>query len=420
MQLVESISTGLINVLHHKFRSILTLSGIIIGVASVVTMFSSVYGIQQLVKKGMESIGWNRTLIIYSNFPTDESRLKKYKLKKRFKPLNYGDACAIVKKVKNVEYIIPVTQSNYKAIVQDKSEKINFVGTKTEYLTDREYELAEGRWFTDFDNKRADKVCILGALLKEKLFGEKSALGEYVSANGIVFNVIGSLQLDKYSESNSGMQFNTWERRREHRSCFIPSKTASLYFRPNQKIDYLLVKAQSEDEVGKIYNQVKQIILGRHQMAHDIELQNIAERMLEITDMINKQMKNWNIILTSIAAISLFVGGIGLFSILLISINERMREIGVRKSVGATDFDIFTHFIVEAIALAVSGGLVGSMLAIFLTKILGNAIKLSFPIPYLGITIGMLFAIAVGFFSGLYPALKASRIDTIKAIFYFE
>ena len=163
-----------------------------------------------------------------------------------------------------------------------------------------------------------------------------------------------------------------------------------------------------------------QKLLAKHNMSRDFTFNDVGALLYQITNEIGEMMKKWNITLSAIASISLIVGGIGLFSTLLISINERMLEIGIRKSIGATDSDILSLFLMEAIILAVIGALIGIGFSSALITVIAQAIKFNFPIPVEGILLGLGFAVVVGLLSGLYPAIKASRIDPIKAIYYFE
>ena len=164
----------------------------------------------------------------------------------------------------------------------------------------------------------------------------------------------------------------------------------------------------------------RQNLLAEHKMAHDFSFNDVGALMFKITRELNEMMTKWNVTLSTIASISLIVGGIGLFSTLLISINERMTEIGIRKSIGATETDIFLHFILEALILALIAALIGIFASTFVVKIISNALKSKFSTPIEGILLGIGFSILIGFISGLYPAIKASKIDPIKAIFYFE
>jgi putative ABC transport system permease protein len=167
-------------------------------------------------------------------------------------------------------------------------------------------------------------------------------------------------------------------------------------------------------------NSVRQLLLSRHSMYQNFEFQEIGQIMMQVSEEIDKNMKKWNVTLFVIASISLIVGGIGLFSTLLISIQEKMLEIGVRKSIGATESDIFFYFIFEAITLAILGALIGIALASLALMGMQAALKFPLPMPVQGMAVGMFFSILIGFISGLYPALKASGLDPIKAIYYFD
>ncbi len=216
------------------------------------------------------------------------------------------------------------------------------------------------------------------------------------------------------------MNFNTWQRQRDLEAVYIPLSTGAKYLKSNNSIDYIYLQAENEHDYSVMKNTARQSLLVNHNMGHDFSFNNIGALMLNITKEINEMMKKWNITLSAIASISLIVGGIGLFSTLLISINERMKEIGIRKSIGATDRDIFLLFILEAITLSLLGAFVGILLSTLLVKVITLALKFSFPVPIEGILLGLAFSLFIGFASGIYPAYKASKIDPIKAIYYFE
>jgi len=216
------------------------------------------------------------------------------------------------------------------------------------------------------------------------------------------------------------MQFNNWERENDLKAVYIPLETGARYLRSNNAVDYMYLQAKDDAAFAPLKNKARQILLTERGMYQNFSFQNIGALLLQINKEISSAFQKWNITLFAIASISLVVGGIGLFSTLLISINERMMEIGVRKSVGATEGDIFFYFIMEAVTLAALGSLFGILIASVLLKIVSAAIHMSLPIPAQGILIGIGFSLFIGFISGLYPALKAAKINPIQAIFYFE
>ncbi len=421
MKFTEPFVSGLKSILSHKLRSILTLAGIVIGVAAVTTMFSSVNAMKQLIEETISSLGYDNVIILYSTFPNSEkSKLKTYTAKPRFKNLTYNDYEVLKSKLNNVEYLYPGINDEKVCIINGKSSKVRLNGVNNAFFKDKNYLVGNGRLFSIIEQSEGQNVCIIGSSLKKKFYPETDALGKFISIGNIRLKIVGVLKDEGLDKPGKVVRGNIWERRRDHESCFIPSKCAAIYLRPNMQIDNIWIKAIDSEKVGSVFNQAKQLLLATHNMADDIEIQDISSVMLEVREQINTQMKNWNIILLCISGISLFTGGIGLFSILLISIRERMKEIGIRKSIGAKNKDIFAHFLLESITLAFMGGIFGSGLALILIKFITSKIEVAFSFPITGIIVGLIFAIIVGFVSGLYPSLKASKIDPIKAIFYTE
>jgi putative ABC transport system permease protein len=247
--------------------------------------------------------------------------------------------------------------------------------------------------------------------------GKKKILGEVISIDNSRYEVIGIIK----DETFSGMfNFNNWQRRNDLESIFIPLGTGSRLYQTDNSIQSIYFQAHNSAGVRTLKNTIRQQLLVQHQMSHDFSFQNTGEEILKIEKNIKDVLKKWNMALSVIAGISLIVGGIGLFSTLLISISERMTEIGVRKSIGATELHIFTNFIVEAVVLSLIGACIGISISLGIVKIAGMQLGVNFPIPIQGVAIGLSFAFGIGILSGIYPAIKAAKIDPIRAIFYFE
>jgi putative ABC transport system permease protein len=431
MKTTETFIAGLKNIFAHKLRSILTLSGIVIGVAAVTTMFSSVDAMKQLIEDAINSIGYDNVIVLYSSFSGfQDNKLKKYPSVQRFKYLTYKDYEGLKSNLKDVELIYPTINDERTCAINGRESKVRLQGIENVFFRSKNYSIKLGRLFNAIEENNGENVCILGSRLYEKFFlsqkqdtvksgTNNDALGQFVSIGDIRLKIVGVLKEDILSKGGA-IQANTWERRRDQESCFLPSRCAAKYLRPNMQVDNIWVKATESEMVGAVYNQTRQLIFARHNMADDIKIKDISEQMMEARQQVNTYLKNWNIILLCISSISLFTGGIGLFSILLISIRERMKEIGIRKSMGAKNSDIFAHFLFESVILALIGGIVGSGLAFILIKFLSTKIEYAVSIPIIGVVIGLMFAIGVGLLSGLYPAYKASKINPVKAIFYTE
>ncbi len=419
MKYSEVFVSGIKSILSHKLRSFLTLAGIMIGVAAVTTMFSSVEAMKNLIEETISSLGYDNVIVLYSKYPdTSNDQLKKYNSVKRFQQINYSDYEALKENLQNIEYIYPTIDDQRNTIINGKKSQIRLKGIHNTFFTEKNYFIEEGRDFNTIESQNGENVCVLGKTLSTKLFPKGNAIGQFISIGDIRIKIIGII--DYESSESSFAQGNEWERRMALESCYVPTKFAAKYLRPSMNIDVIWIKAKDAEGVGDVYNLAIQTLRSRHNMADDVGMRDISSTMLEVRQQVNEFLKNWNIILLAISSISLFTGGIGLFSILLISITERMKEIGIRKSIGAKNRDIFSYFLFESIILALFGGIVGSGLALLLIGALSRALKVDVSFPIMGITVGLSFAIIVGLVSGFYPAYKASKIDPIKAIFYTE
>jgi putative ABC transport system permease protein len=422
MHLNDAFRSSLQSIINHKLRSFLTLTGIVIGVLAVVTMFSSVYALKTLVKSNMEGMGWNNSIIITPNFEQTNNRTRHritfIRTAETVPALNYDDFLALRSSLPyKVMYGMIDSQSLYR--IKNKDVQVTLRGTNHDFFETKTYHLKSGRYFNRFEEENANPVTVLGYYFAREQFGASNPVGRMVTLSGHRYLVIGVLDKDKLNQKN-GMDFGNFERKSDLKAVYIPLKYASIYLTSNRMIHYIYMQAKDEFSFIPLKTQVRQMLLARHSMYQNFSFQDVGSILLNITNEIEKNMKKWNITLFAIASISLIVGGIGLFSTLLISIQEKMLEIGVRKSIGATESDIFFYFIFEAIVLAVLGALLGIMLASLALMGMQAAFKIPMPMPYQGMALGLTFSVFIGFLSGLYPALKASNIDPIKAIYYFD
>jgi putative ABC transport system permease protein len=419
MHLSESIKISLLNIFSHKFRSFLTLLGIIIGVFAVVTMFSSVYGIKKLVSDRMEGLGWNNSIIIYpssGNENTSTLGRRFYYIARENKPLTLNDYLMIKREV-DARYIYGMIESWEKHYQGEKDSWVRLKATNKDFFYSQTYPLKSGRYFNTFEMTNAFKVCILGYHFANNNF-TSDPLDQFVKIGNNRYKVIGVLDDDVLN--TNGMNFNPWGRRHDLSSVYIPLSTGAEYLKSSKAIDYIYLQAEDEEKFTGMKTETRQKLLAQHKMAHDFSFNDVGAIMLQITQEMDSMMKKWNITLFAIASISLIVGGIGLFSTLLISINERMMEIGIRKSIGATDKDIFLLFLLEAIILSLFAAFIGIAISTALIKVVVVALNFDFPVPVQGIMLGLGFSLLIGIISGLYPAVKASKIDPISAIYYFE
>lgn len=424
MHYLDALVSAFANISSHKLRSVLTTLGIIIGVIAVVTMFSSVYALKALIATNMEGMGWDNSLLIFpagtQNYFTEAKMAvsKSRKASQLVTPLNYDDYLALKEKL-YYKHIYGIIENENLLNIGKGANYISVKATENGFFLSKNYQLDKGRYFSKLEMEEGLPVAVVGSEFKKKYYPEKELLGENILLGEHRFRVVGVLGEDRLNSGN-GMNFNSWERQKDLQAIYVPLKYGAYRYVGQKMLHQIYLQAYDEKSFALLQPKVRQLLLSRHNMYPNFSFWDAGALMTNITDEIDKNVKRWNITLSAIASISLIVGGIGLFSTLLISIQERMLEIGIRKSVGATEKDIFVFFIFEALILAIAGALAGISISWALIALVGKAIKLPLYLPLPGVALGLFFSILIGFISGLYPALKASRIDPIRAIYDFD
>ncbi|MGB4309247.1 MAG: ABC transporter permease [Candidatus Cloacimonadaceae bacterium] len=420
MAFIDGIKAALTSILSHKLRSLLTLTGIVIGVLAVVTMFSSVYAIKELIQRNMEGMGWNHSLVIAAkgSGPTSPHGSRRSKKPGRTaqsqRPINYSDYLALRDEIPHKSiYGMIENPSLYR--LKDKDLQVRIRATSVDFFTSKNYDILEGRYFNQVEEENLLPVCVLGYWFAKEHFPSGSPLGTTITLGKQRFKVVGVLADDSVNKQE-GFDFNSWERKNDLEAVYIPLKYGCTYLSPQGAVHMIAMQSHDEESFAPMKSAARQLLLSRHNMYPNFDFVDISAIMITVSDEIDTQMQKWNITLFAIASISLIVGGIGLFSTLLISIQERMTEIGVRKSVGATDTSIFLYFIYESVILALTGAFIGIAIAWLILTGIGAAIKMPLYLPLAGVSLGIFFSLLIGVISGLYPAIKAARVDPIKII----
>jgi ABC-type antimicrobial peptide transport system permease subunit len=392
----------------HKLRSMLTLAGIVFGVASLVAMFSIVSGIKTMVMDDYDKFGMKDTFE-FGRRNVDSERAADHVSK----GLRSTEADTLV----DLETVVAGTDGLFGEMVGQarlEPRRYPIIGTGSLYIEMRNMRLVAGRSLTDLDERNRAAVAVLGTRAARELFGDVSPVDREFMLNGERFQAVGVVEAPRLTLIPANMDY--LERR-----IYIPVSTYQARFTGEKAVQVIVMRAPSYETVGPALRDAETKLLQLHRGVRDFEIQNNAAEYGEEMVMVDGIMTGWNIVLGAIAVISLLIGGIGLFSILQVSVRERVREIGIRKSVGADDADIRREFLSESLTLAALGGVIGILVgaglclgAESIATVFGR--DWSIPISPIGACIGFIFSLAVGFGFGLYPARRAAELDPVTAI----
>jgi len=418
--LANNIRSSLTIILSHKIRTLLTLLGLIIGVLAVVSIFSAVDGVKVAISTSVGNMGWDNSFTITTKSGDSDKDYNRWwdrkQTKREAKPINLNDFNTLKNEL-DVEHIYAMVSTTLHNSKYGRWTQVK--ATNIDYFDFKNYKILEGRNFNNLDERKEANVCLIGSNFWESnlnsdpnIIGTKLTLGQH---RYTVIGVVGDVK----GEVNE-FDFNQWQRRWDLRSIFIPLSTGVKYYSTNQEVQEIYVKSENANSFIYNKNRARQLLLINHDMTESFEFAAESEEILKFTQQLNDMLNKWNTILMAIASVSLFVGGIGLFSTLLISINERMNEIGIRKSIGASEFDIFSLLLSEAIILTLIGSLVGISLAKIAVVLISTAMKVPLVLPFNGVLVGLGFALLIGIISGLYPAYKAAKVNPIEAVYYFD
>ena len=395
----------------NKMRSFLTALGIIIGIASVITMLAIGQGSKASIKANIAEMGSNMIMI----HPGADMRGGVRQDASSMETLKQTDYQAIKDECNYISAISPTVSSNGQWINGNNNTQSSIYGVNQDYLTIRQLKIADGEMFTDTDIKAAAKVCILGQTVVDYLFPDGSdPIGRVVRFNSIPFRVIGVLQKKGYN--SMGMD--------QDDLVLAPYTTVMKRILAQTYLSEIVCSAITEEASEPAQDQISQILRRTHKLKDAMETTegdkddfNIRSQE-EISSMMNSTMSIIFILLGSVAGISLIVGGIGIMNIMYVSVTERTREIGLRMSVGARGVDILNQFLIEAILLSVTGGIIGVILGVSISVSLQQFLHVATQIEPWSIIMSFAVCTFTGVFFGWYPAKKAARLDPIEAIRY--
>lgn len=395
----------------NKMRSFLTALGIIIGIAAVITMLAIGQGSKASIKANIAEMGSNMIMI----HPGADMRGGVRQDASSMETLKQTDYDAIKDECNYISAISPSVSSNGQWINGNNNTQSSIYGVNQDYLTIRQLKIADGEMFTDSDIKTAAKVCVLGQTVVDYLFPDGSdPIGRVVRFNSIPFRVIGVLKKKGYN--SMGMD--------QDDLVLAPYTTVMKRILAQTYLSEIVCSAITEEASEPAQDQITQILRRTHKLKDatnttegDDDDFNIRSQE-EISSMMNSTMSTITILLGSVAGISLIVGGIGIMNIMYVSVTERTREIGLRMSVGARGIDILNQFLIEAILLSVTGGIIGVILGVSISVSLQQFAHVATQIEPWSIIMSFAVCTFTSVFFGWYPAKKAARLDPIEAIRY--
>jgi putative ABC transport system permease protein len=407
VKIAESVRTSASEIRSHKLRSALTLVGIVLGTTSLVVMVSVIGGLAVAVQKGLTDLGFDGVMVVTAQAPKERLERKKQGYSKG---LRTADLRTIQDGQELIEAAAPLVTATETARINGRELKVNVEGVTPEYAVIRGRSVAQGRYVIEHDVATVAPVCVIGGKLKQDTFGNEEAVGREISVRGVRLRVVGVLR------SLGNRQVDDDDMRRDNSKVYLPLSTMQKHFSGGDAVQAYVFKVKDPETLAHGQAEAEALLRRSHRGISDFRVENIGEEMLRVRKEIDKLVENWRVVLASIAGISLLVGGIGIFSVMQISISERVYEIGLRKAIGATDGEIFGQFLLESVSLSLVGGLVGSALGYGITLLAGQAFEDGLAVSPAGLLLAAGFAVGIGLSAGVYPALRASRLSPVDAI----
>jgi putative ABC transport system permease protein len=387
------------SLLNNKMRTFLSMLGIIIGVGSVISMLSLGEGARKQIVDRVSALGADLIIVRAGQRKSGGVRGT------RAQTLVESDGQAVLNEIENVQLASPVVQTSGQFKNMNKNMNANILGVAPTYFEIRNYEIEKGRIFNDQDVERSGKVVVIGAEIAKQLYEDEEPLGKNIKISGINFIIIGVLK----AKGEQGF-YNPDEQ------AVIPYSTCMKKILGQDYLREIDFKISSGADQSKIQANIENLLKKRHKIPEEDEADFHVRNMAEMVETTSEVTGTFTLLLGCVAAISLLVGGIGIMNIMLVTVTERTREIGIRKAVGARNQDVLFQFLIEASLMSGTGGLIGAAGGITLARTVSkySGIPALINPSYILISIG--FSAAVGIFFGYYPALRAAALDPIDAL----
>lgn len=386
----------------NKMRSLLTMLGIIIGVAAVIALVSIGQGVQKDTEDRFSKLGSNLLIVIPGAPRTPGLRPVAGSLE----TLHYNDYVAITL-LPNVKDASPMVQGSYVVVAGNKNWTTKVIGVTASYRNVRDAEIEDGRYWTEKEYKSRARVVLLGKTVAKNLFGDANPIGSKIRVKNDPYVVIGILAEKGASGGNDA-----------DNRILAPFSTVQERLLGITHVQTISVASSSADTMSQVEADITNLLRIRHKILPNREDDFTVENMADVLETVQQTMQTLTLFLGAIAAISLLVGGIGIMNIMLVSVTERTREIGIRKALGATYRMIITQFLIESITISLVGGTIGVIAGILGAYAMASLVNVSAAISLWPILGSFAFSVAIGLLFGLYPARKAARLNPIDALHY--
>ena len=404
-ELVATIRLALRALARNKMRSTLTMLGIIIGVGAVIAMVALGQGAQEQVQQQIAAMGSNMLFVGSGTM----NRGGVHMGMGNTKTLINDDVQAIMRECPAVALAAPGTGTGAQVVFGNDNWGTRINGTEPQYFQIREWPMREGTSFTQEDVTLAANVAVIGETVRKNLFGAVEPVGQTIRISNLPFKIVGVLTPKGQSAAMGDDQDDT---------IIVPISTLQKKITGQNWLRYISVSAKSKESSYAAQQQIEALLKDRHKIRPGQDNDFFVRNLADVAEVANQAGKVLTLLLASIASVSLMVGGIGIMNIMLVSVTERTREIGIRMAIGATESDVQRQFLIEAVTLSFIGGAIGILLGLTVSVLMPIVLGWAASVSLVAVLVAVLFSIAVGVFFGYYPARKAASLSPIEALRY--